>query len=351
MLKYICLNNIIHMELKYIDESLKKQWDDLVKNNPASGYMQSFWWADVQNLLGWETYKIGIFNREKLLGGAIIAKYNHFKNKSILYIGEGPVLPYEEPVAEEMFKLLMSQIDTIAEFDGSHPTSHISIEPKLLQVPAFFSRFQRAQSDRQPLSTLMIDLQLSEEEILKQMKPKGRYNIKISQKNGVVISRIPPSRGFSDFLKLYLPFVKRSGFDGKDRDYFERLNYILSEEGGGEYFFASYKGKVLAVALVIYFGNTATYLFGASSDENRQVMAPYGLHGEIIRFAKKSGYHWYDWYGISPGENTTQHPWDGFSVFKKKFGGKQVNYIGAYDFIYNKNLYLPNHPRKRFWIV
>lgn len=338
-------------KLKYIDQSLQKQWEDLVKKNPASGYMQSFWWADFQNLLGWDTYKIGIFNREKLLGGAVIAKYSHYKNKSILYIGEGPILPYSEPEAENMFILLMNQIDTIAEFDGSHPTSHISIEPKLYKVPAFFSRLKKAPTDRQPRSTLMIDLQKSEEEILKQMKLKGRYNIKIAQKYNVEISHTNPQEGERDFLKLYLPFVKRNGFDGKDEDYFERLNYVLEEVGGGEYFFAKYKDQIVAAALVIYYGKAATFLFGASSDMHKQTMSSYALHWEIMKHAKQSGYKWYDWYGISPGENTAAHPWDGFTAFKKKFGGEQVDYIGAYDFIYNKNLYFPNHPRKKFWMV
>ena len=68
-------------------------------------------------------------------------------------------------------------------------------------------------------------------------------------------------------------------------------------------------------------------------------MSPYLLHFEIIKHAKKLGCRWYDWYGLSPVENETNHPWHGFTVFKKKFGGKQMNYIGAYDFVYNKKMY------------
>jgi lipid II:glycine glycyltransferase (peptidoglycan interpeptide bridge formation enzyme) len=98
------------MQLQYINPLLQKQWEDLIKENPASGYMQSFWWAQFQNLLGWETYKIGIFEKEKLLGGAVIAKYSHYKNKSILYIPEGPVLPYDRPEAQEMFDVLSKDI-------------------------------------------------------------------------------------------------------------------------------------------------------------------------------------------------------------------------------------------------
>ncbi len=327
------------MQLKYIDQSQQEPWEKLVKNNPCSGYMQSFWWAEFQNLIGWETYKIGIFDKDKLLGGAIIAKYPQYKNKSILYIPEGPVLPYDKPVAEKMFHLLISEIDKIADFEGKKPTAYLSIEPKLQTLPSFFSRFQKAGIDRQPMKTLMMDLKLSEEELLKQMKPKARYNIKVAQKHQVEIFQVEPQEGLNDFLKLYSSFNKISRSDKKDKNYFERLTYVLSQTNQGNFFFAKYKNQIIASAIVIYFGDTTTYLFGASSVKYPFTMAPYLLHFEIIKHAKKSGYKWYDWYGLSPVENDTNHSWYGFTVFKKKFGGKQMNYIGAYDFVYNKKLY------------
>lgn len=331
------------MQLKYIDQSRQNEWEKLVNKNPYSGYMQSFWWQEFQNLIGWETYKIGIFEKNKLLGGAIIAKYSYFKNKSIIYIPEGPVLPYEKPIAEKMFHLLIAEIDKIADLDGSNdrkPTSHLSIEPKLSFVPFFFSRFQKAKTDRQPINNLIMDLRLSKKHLLKQMKPKARYNIKVAQKHGVNIIQTSPEEGLKDFLKLYCSFNKIIPSDKKDKHYFERLIYILSRNKNGNFFFARYKNQILSSALVIYFGNTATYLFGASSKKFSFTMSPYLLHFTIMQHAKKTGYKWYDWYGLSPDENNVNHPWYGFSVFKKKFGGQQINYIGAYDFVYNRKLYI-----------
>lgn len=327
------------MELKYIDLSLQNQWEKLVKNNPASGYMQSFWWAEFQNLIGWETYKIGIFEKNKLMGGAIVAKYSHYKNKTILYIPEGPVLPYDKPIAEQMFHLLITEVDKIADFSEKKLSSHLSIEPKLETVPSYFSRFQKASIDRQPVKNLLLNLNLSEVEILKQMKPKGRYNMKVAQKHQVKIYKMDPQDGITDFLKLYRKFNKINREDKKDKSYFEGLVYVLSQTKTAQFFFGKYKNQLLTSALVIYFGNTATYLFGASSNKYSNVMAPYLLHWEIIKDAKKQGYKWYDWYGLSPDESDTNHPWNGFSIFKQKFGGKEIKYIGAYDFVYNKKLY------------
>ena len=190
------------MDFGYIDLFLQKSWEGLVKTNPASGYMQSFFWSEFKNMLGWKTFKIGIFDQGKLTGGAVVAKFPFSKNKNILYIPEGPVLPYQDPKSKEMFHNLMREIDKIADLKGESLTTHLRIEPKLTKLPAFFGRFQKAPVNQQPLSTLMIDLGKPEQEILEQMKPKGRYNIKVAQKHGVEVYQSTPQAGLSDFLNI-----------------------------------------------------------------------------------------------------------------------------------------------------
>ena len=327
------------MQLKYIDASRKKEWEDLVKANPTSGFMQSFFWAEFKKLIGWEIFKIGIFgNNNKLLGGAIVAKYSHFKNKSFIYIPQGPVLPYSKKSSEKMFHKLISEIDNIASLNKGKLTSHLTIEPNLETLPSYFSRFKKAKYDQQPLKTLIIDLTLSKKEILQQMKAKGRYNIKVAQKHNVKVTTTSLSKGLKDFLKVYKTFVKKEKFEGKDKSYFEALAYVLPNKENAQFYFAKYQSQVLSVALVLYFGDTATFLFGASLAKHTNTMSPYLLQWEIIKRAKSLGYKYYDLYSLSPIEDIN-HPWYGFSVFKKKFGGKEVSYIGAYDFIYNRKLY------------
>ncbi|HUD19606.1 MAG TPA: peptidoglycan bridge formation glycyltransferase FemA/FemB family protein [Patescibacteria group bacterium] len=328
------------MKLIYIDESRRDEWEHLTKTNPASGYMQSFWWTEFKNLLGWQSYKIGIVEKDKLVGGTIISKYAHYKGRNTIEITEGPVLPYNNPEkAETMFHMLISEIDTVADLTGENRTSHLSIEPKLTSIPAYFSRFRKAPVDQLPLRTLLIDLHKSDNELLREMKPKCRYNIKVATKNDVRITKTTLPDGINDFLRLYTPFVKRTGFDGKDEDYFLCLADLLVRETDAVIYFAVLGNEILGTAMVLYYGHVATFLYGASSEKKKNMMAPYLLHWEIIRDAKKRGLAWYDFYGLAPGEDTETHPWQGFSVFKRKFGGVEVNYIGGYDFVYNEALY------------
>jgi peptidoglycan pentaglycine glycine transferase (the first glycine) len=328
----------VSFELNYIDDSLQNEWENLVKKNPASGYMQSFFWADLKRMLGWETFKIGVFEKNKLIGGAIVGKYSRFKNRSFLIIPEGPVLPYEKPITKEVFEMLISEVDKIANLTGTKLSSHLSIEPELLEIPTFFKRFVKSKFDNQPLKTLVIDLSLSEDEILRQMKPKGRYNIKIGENSGAKILVKSLNEGINDFIKLYQRYKKRSNFETKDNSYFQALAYCVPEDCG-EIFLVEFKNTILAAAIVIYWGEKATFLFGANSDNFKNVMASYFLQFEIIKHAKKSGYKIYDLYGLAPNEEDLNHPWHGFSVFKRKLGGREIKYIGGYDFIYNKKLY------------
>jgi lipid II:glycine glycyltransferase (peptidoglycan interpeptide bridge formation enzyme) len=145
-------------------------------------------------------------------------------------------------------------------------------------------------------------------------------------------------QGIAEFLRLYADMTERQEIEGKPAEYFEALIPILSSVGHGSLFFAEYAGRRLAAALVVYFGQTATYFYGASLDEHRNVMAPYLLHFEIMRKAKTLGNQWYDFWGIGP-ENEPDHPWNNFSTFKRKFGGVEFNIVPTLDYVYDSAAY------------
>lgn len=327
------------MSFGYIDESYKAEWEKLVAGNSASGFMQSFFWAKFNNLLGWPTYKIGVFEGKKLIGGAVVGKFKMENGHNYLYIPEGPVIPYSSLESGIIFDGLIAEIDKIADLRGESLTSHLRIDARLTALSTFFKRFQKAPIDLEPLRTLVIDLSLSREQILAQMKPKGRYNIKIAQRYGLQVISTDLQSGLNDFLKFYQETVKRKQFEGKEEKYFTDLATAIDNPINAKIFFVKDGEQILAAALVIFYGGMVTYLFGASSDFQREKMAPYLLQWEIVCQAKELGFKNYDFYGIVPDENNLEHPWQGFTAFKKKLGGEEVKYIGSYDFIYNQELY------------
>ena len=97
---------------------------------------------------------------------------------------------------------------------------------------------------------------------------------------------------------------------------------------------AYYNNEPIAGMLMTVFSETATYLHGGTSQKYKDAMAPFLMHWEAIRIAKKLGLKNYDFGGIAPDGDPT-HSWAGITRFKKSFSGFEVVYPGTFDLIYS----------------
>jgi peptidoglycan pentaglycine glycine transferase (the first glycine) len=316
-------------------------WDRLLQATPETGFMQSSWWADFRTIAGFQHFGIMLKDRNTILGGAVVLKYSYADDRCFYYMPEGPVLPTDESVAGEVFEATLAAIDDRRQAE-KQTVSHLRIEPRWQRLPSFVSGFRAVPpfSDVffEPRNTLCVDLRPSQEAILAQMKPKGRYNVRVAQRHGVAVVQDTSGQGLADFRSIYEETADRQGMEAKPPGYFQALLSLLSAQGQGSMFFAEYGGARIAAAVVVYFGRRATYFFGGSLDSHREVMAPYLLHFEIMRAAKALGYEWYDLWGTAP-EDAPDHPWHNISVFKRKFGGVSVDLVPTLDHIYDAAAY------------
>ncbi|MEK9155811.1 MAG: peptidoglycan bridge formation glycyltransferase FemA/FemB family protein [Patescibacteria group bacterium] len=216
------------------------------------------------------------------------------------------------------------------EFDTPLPTFDLK--------PSTFGA-RRAFEEMQPEHTLILDITQSEEEILAQMKPKGRYNIKVAERSGIEITESTDPKGpeLDSFYTLYESMAKRQRISYRDKKYFEALLEILGKKDYARLYDASVnidgKTTTLASAIVGNFDRRVTYLFGGSSNEHRNLMAPYLLHWQIIKDARAQGCTEYDLFGIAPNDDP-KHPWAGVTRFKKQFGGREVHLAGNWDLVF-----------------
>jgi len=318
-----------------------KAWDEFVGATPETGFMQSSWWVEFRNYCGFENFGITLSDGNNIAGGAAVLKFSYAEAGCFYYIQDGPVLPGEEQVAEEVFQAILESLEERRE---SEPcvVSHLRIEPRWQTLPGFARGFRAIPplTDHylEARDTRCIDLRPSEAAILAQMKPKGRYNIGVARKHGVSVIEDTSPQGLTDFQSIYEETVARQGTEAKPPDYFQELLSLSLPSRHGSIFFAEYRGVRLATALVIYFGARATYFFGGSCDMHRHVMAPYLLHFEIMRRAKALGHDWYDLWGIAP-PNQPDHPWRNFTAFKSKFGGVELHLVPTLDYVYDDAAY------------
>jgi lipid II:glycine glycyltransferase (peptidoglycan interpeptide bridge formation enzyme) len=325
----------------HITNEMEEEWEELVKKSPASGFHQTFDWARFKQWDNWDTYKIGVFeaNTKKLCGGCITHSFECTSDTNFIYIPEGPILNYEDE--DELFwqwRSLETALHSTVELSQKKRTTHIRMEPRIESIPSWMLLgWKKAPLNLQPRHTRVIDLALKEETILAEMKQKCRYNIRLAEKKNVQIRKASWSE-LPKFYKLYEETAKRDGFECKKIGFFEGLIQGMKSELA-LYIAESENGIPLASAIVVYFGDRATYLYGASSNENRNLMGPYALHWAIIKDAQKDNYKEYDFWGVAPSLTDEAHDWHGLSVFKAGFGGKHLNFIGAYDYVLQTDQY------------
>jgi lipid II:glycine glycyltransferase (peptidoglycan interpeptide bridge formation enzyme) len=197
--------------------------------------------------------------------------------------------------------------------------------------------------------TFVLDLTKSEEELLKNMHPKTRYNIRVAEKKGVKITEDNSNKTFEEYLKLTKATTQRQNFYAHSENYHRLMWETLKPRNNekesandvltAHLLTATYANEVLVAWILFVLGDTLYYPYGASSNNHREVMASNLMMWEAIKFGKKLGLKKFDmWGSLGPNPNT-KDPWYGFHRFKQGHGGKLTEFVGSYDFVINKKLY------------
>jgi len=307
--------------------------DRLAGSHPLSGFMQSSFWAEFKSAEGYEVTRLGLKSGREFVGGATLLRYEATGEPSFVLCPEGPVLDWEDPAG---IKMALRALVEIAK--GMPNTLGLRIEPHLpTPLPSVLRNWADAPTDLSPCDTLMLDLRLDETQLLAKAHPKCRYNIHIAEVRGVEVSISRDLELVHAFYDLLTETSIRTGFFIEPLGFFLNLFSILFKSGAGDLFLAKHEGKLLAAILVVYFGRRATYLYGASSSIDRNLMPAYALHRAAMREARQRGCIEYDFYGVDAFERR-DHLYAGITRFKKQWGGTVVRRIGARDYVFYDRL-------------
>jgi lipid II:glycine glycyltransferase (peptidoglycan interpeptide bridge formation enzyme) len=193
----------------------------------------------------------------------------------------------------------------------------------------------RAAADVQPPDTVLISLDRDDEALLAAMKEKCRYNVRLSARKGVAVRRSGEAE-LGVFYRLFEETAKRDGIAIHSIDYYRTLFTLAGETAPGlrpeiRLYIAAHEGEDLAAIITLFRGNEAVYLYGASSNSKRNLMAPHLLQWTAMRDARDFGCKRYDLFGIPPADDPA-HPMAGLYRFKTGFGGAVVHRGGSWDF-------------------
>jgi lipid II:glycine glycyltransferase (peptidoglycan interpeptide bridge formation enzyme) len=306
---------------------LDNQKDNKEIDHLAGGeFLQSVFWGELSVKGGEIIERWGVKNGEKLLAAATIIK------KSLI----GPFFYWYAPRGprgdKKAIDFLLNELK-----DKKSGAVFFRLEPEELPSDEKIKNNLKKSVDLQPKKTLLLDLNKSEEELLKLMGQKTRYNIRLAEKKGVKIT-LGTVKYFSEFWRLMSLTGERDAFRLHDVEHYKNLisadeNFVSNSDGQIKLFFARANGKNIATGLFCFFGDRVTYMHGASDNEARNLMSPHLLQWEVIKQAQKDGYKYYDFYGID------EKKWPGVTRFKLGFGGFVKEYPGTYDFIFRPGIY------------
>ncbi len=302
--------------------------------------MQSAGWIRCRAEDGYSHMAIMLRDEERrLAGGAVVGRWEYGDNQAFYYIQEGPLLPDEPELAQAVMNAVLARLAQHRRDDAA-VVSHLRIEPRRTHWPEFaaagFEPPWRDDRFREPRHTHCVDLRAAEHERLQAMKPKGRYNVGLARRHDVAVVEDNTDRGLDDFLAIRDDTARRQDLKRRSRRYFAAMQREFGPRA--QLFFAELAGRRLACALVIRFGERATYLYGGSLEDQREVMAPYLLHHEIMNRMAATGCTSYDFWGTAP-PGQPGHAWAGISAFKRKFGGAEIAHVPTLDHIYDRTAY------------
>ncbi|MBI2040145.1 peptidoglycan bridge formation glycyltransferase FemA/FemB family protein [Candidatus Microgenomates bacterium] len=329
------------MDLRPITDKQRSQYDKLVTH-----VIQSWEWGKFRKSLGIPLLRYGLYKNGKLQKAFQLTLHKiPFTSQYVGYLPKGP-FPNKD-LAEALKKL-----------GKEYNCAFIKVEPDVVPAKARFAKRAGIQLKKmardllpspKPLFTkynFIIDLTKSEEELLKNMHPKTRYNIKIAQRNGVEIQERTDDEAFEIYLKLYFETTKRQGYHGHNKEYHQKVWETLKKVNMARLLIAFYRlpnsdiRHPITAWMLLNFKDTLYYPYGGSSLEYKNVMASNLVAWQAIKLGKKLGLKKFDVWGALGPDAKESDPWYGFHKFKQGYGGELVEYIGTYDLVFNWPLYL-----------
>jgi peptidoglycan biosynthesis/recognition FemAB-like protein len=271
--------------------------------------LQSHGWGAVQEREGWHVERVD-------LGAAAASVQVQGRGRlRRAYVPRGPLPATAEAVG------------ALAEWARSERLSTLRVEPEA--PPSFAAVLRdagfRPARAREPRHTLIVDL-LAGDELLASFKPKHRYNVRLAERRGVVVEE---GEDAAELERQAHATASRQGIVQAGRAYYERRLALLPE---CRIYVARHEGEALAAIMVARHDGRAYYLYGGSSGKKSNLMPTYALQFAAMQAAVAAGCREYDLWGIPPADDPG-HPWHGLWQFKTGFGGRQVEYVGAWELV------------------
>lgn len=308
-----------------------QEWEIFLQTQKDVHILQSSAWGQLKTVFGWEPVRI--VNEQS---GAQLLFRKVLPGVCFGYLPKGPVGSADAA--------LFAEIDAVCQ---EHNAFFLRLEADRNDISITDPKsggYKEVSRSIQPRRTIIIDLKGNDDDLLARMKQKTRYNIRLARKKGVIVTT---SSDIALFARLMDVTGERDQFGVHNQRYYQKAMDAFASENDCQLLVASYEGEPLAAIMVFAYSQRAYYLYGASGNDNRNLMPNYLLQWEAMKWAASKGCTEYDMWGIPDEDEETLEAqfttrkdglWQVYR-FKRGFGGTVVRDPGPLDKVYKPLLY------------
>ncbi len=326
------------MEARIITDS--QQWNDFVTASACCNITQSYEWGELGPYLGAQTMRVGVLDDDSKLCAAMLflivrAPIIH---RPYFYAVRGPVI--DDPSSPAL-PVLLNFVKAEARKQGAFM---LKVEPSVDdEDESWLLALQQLGFRPNPYAVhirneWVLNIQPEEKEILAGMKEKWRYNIRLAARKGVTVRRGEGQADLDAFYKIYETTSERDQFFIHNKAFYEEIMRLYGQDDRFALFLAEYEGEPIAGIIVLSYGRWSWYMYGASSNEQRNLMPNHLLQWNGMQWAKSHGCWYYNFRGIPDILEEGQELW-GVYVFKRGFGGYAIRALETHDLIYQPLVY------------
>ncbi|MCB9813012.1 MAG: peptidoglycan bridge formation glycyltransferase FemA/FemB family protein [Pseudomonadales bacterium] len=316
------------MNITFLYITDKNVWESNILLFKNANFLQSWNWSLFQERMGKIVVRLLIQKNNVTLGMALLV-CEKAKRGTYISIAGGPLIDWTN---QELINLVFEKIKLIAKEKGAifirfRPQAIDSIELRntVAKIGAKTSQMHLTAD-----LTLQLNLENSEDEILKQMRKNTRYSINKSDREGISINFSKDKNDIKEFYDLQIKLAKKHGFVPFTYDFLYNQFISFLEDDQVLMIHSKLNNRLLATAFIIFYNKEAVYHYGISTPENGKYAGSYACQWAAIKEAKRRGCIKYNFWGIAP-ENELNHRFTGVSLFKRGFGGEEVKYLPSHD--------------------
>src|SRR5579859_597535 len=324
----------------------REQWDAFLTSQPRGHLLQSFAWGELNRYLGARVYRLGALQDGRMIGALSLTvspvpisvpglRWNW------LYGSRGPTV---ETPASPALPALIESVQKIARAERAVV---LRLEPNIAdddpQEQAWIDAYHRLGFRTNPNAvhgrrSWVLDIRPDAEKLLADFKMTWRQNVRVAERKGVVIREATSDADFDTYYDLLKLTSERDAFFIHQKDYHREILRHFASRGDAVLYLAEHEGEAIAAKMLIRFGDWCWDMFGASSNNKRNLKPTYLLQFRCIEWARAKGCSYFDFRTIPEILEPGEEMW-GVYEYKKGFGGFSRLNMPTQDYVYRPLIY------------